>query len=101
MAVARQHREPVTLPPPRLPGQRVEPDGPADDPVGEADDVDRGRVVIVAVPVLAAGPAGVPEEALLDDEDLVTDPEVRRPLRGRGHRTAGKPGLGRWPASGC
>jgi hypothetical protein len=99
VAVTWQHCEPVALPPPRHRGQWVKPDGPADDPAGEADHVYRRRVVIVGVRVPAAA-----EQALLDHEYLVTDPEVSSPLALRGHGTAGRPEPARPArrrASGC
>src|SRR5262249_4103266 len=64
VAVTSEHRQPVALPPPRRPGQRVQPDGAADDPVGQAHDVNRRRVLVVGVPVVAR-PAGGGEQALL------------------------------------
>jgi hypothetical protein len=52
------------------------------------------------VPVPApAAPA--PEQALLDREDLVTDPEMGRELLGGGCRPADQPGGAGPPASGC
>jgi len=50
----------------------------------------------VPVPAPAA-----PEQALLDDEDLVTDPEMGRELLGGGYRAADQPGGAGPPASGC
>ncbi len=100
MALACQHRQPVALPSPRDRGHGVQPDGPADDAVGKAYDVDGRRLVIVGVPV----PAAASEQALLDDEDLVTDPEVGSSLVRRGHGPAGQPEMIRrvcYRASGC
>ena len=47
-------------------------------PSGQADDVDRGRVVVVPVPVGAvpAAAAGAAEQSLLGHEDLAPDLEV-------------------------
>ena len=90
VAVTWQHRHPGALPPPRRPVQRREPDGPADGPVGEPDDVNCRRIILVGVPVLAADAAAAPEQALLDDEDLVPDPEMGGSLVRRGHRAAGQ-----------
>ncbi len=70
------------------------------DAVGKAYDVDGRRLVIVGVPV----PAAASEQALLDDEDLVTDPEVGSSLVRRGHGPAGQPEMIRrvcYRASGC
>jgi len=97
MAVAGQHGEAVALPPAgHL--QRVEPDRSADGLARPADDVGGGRVIVMDVGVVAAGPAAqAAEQALLDDEDLVPDPEVRAPLGLGGHRFAGQQGRGRRP----
>jgi len=109
MTVAGQDGQPVALPPAgRL--ERVEPDRPADVPAGQADDVDRCRVVVAGVRVVAVArriPAA--EQPLLDDEDLMPDPEVRAPLGRGGHGPAGQQPLPRLPrppglggrASGC
>jgi hypothetical protein len=44
------------------------------------------------------GTARVPEQALLDHEDLMTDPEMDRELLGGRYRPASQPG---GAASGC
>ena len=99
MAMAGQYGQAVALPPAPSVGsgvgsERVEPYRAADGLVRPADDVDRGRVVVVHVGVVAAGPAGpavrAAEHALLDDEDLVPDPEVRAPFGLGGHGIAGQ-----------
>jgi len=87
VAVAWQHGQPIAFPPTRECRQRVQPDGPADDAVGKANDVDRRRVLIMGVPV----PAIAPEQPLLDDEDLLTDPEMGSSLIRRDHSPAGQP----------
>jgi hypothetical protein len=90
MAVAGQHGQPVALPP-AAGSDRVEPDRPADGLVRPADDVDRRRIVVMDVGVVAAGPAAsAAEQALLDDEDLVPDPHVRAPFGLGGHGIAGR-----------
>ena len=90
MAIAGQHGQAVALPPAAgcRPGQ---PDRPADGLVRPADDVDGRRVTVTVVGVVTAGPAvRAAEQALLDDEDLVPDPEVRAPFDLGGHGIAGQ-----------
>ena len=85
-AVPWQDRQPVALPPALL-GERVQPHGPADHPLGQADHVDGRRVVVVSVTVVA-GPAASVKESLFFDEDPVTDAEMRGELRSGGRGPA-------------
>jgi hypothetical protein len=85
-----QHREPVSVPQSGR-GQRVEPDRAADVVADEPDDVDRRRVGVVAVPVVAV-PAGPQEKPLLSYEHLVPDPEAGRAFPLGAHRPAGERG---------
>lgn len=89
-----QHREPVALPQPGR-GQRVEPDRATDIRTGQADDVDRRRVGVVAVPVVAVPAAGWQEKPLLAHEHLVADAEVGFPLPFRTRGPAGQRDVGR------
>jgi len=103
VTVAGQHGQPVALPP-AVGSQRVEADRPADLVVGQADHVDRGRVVVVpvkvgavpvgAVPVAAyaasaAHAASAAEQSLLGHEDLAPDLEVGVPFGAGGYGPAG------------
>src|SRR5262249_9484699 len=96
VAVPRQNREPVAFPPGRLAGERVEPDRAAHDPLGKADYRDRRRVLVMGIPVPAADPA---EQALLNDEDLMPDQEMRRELFRRGGAAASQLGTFRLEVS--
>jgi hypothetical protein len=55
----------------------------------------------VPVPALAAPVPTTPEQALLDHEDLMTDPEMRRQFLSGGDRPADQPGGAGPPANGC
>jgi len=55
----------------------------------------------IPVQTPAAPVPKTPEQALLDHEDLVTDPEMGRELLGGGCRPADQPGGAGPPASGC
>jgi hypothetical protein len=58
--------------------------------------VDRGRVAVTVVGVVAAaGAIAAAEQALLEDEDLVPDPEVRAPFGLGGRGIAGQQPRGR------
>jgi hypothetical protein len=70
----RQNRQSVAFPDPVT--ERVEPNGSRRYPVVEAEHVDRRCVGIVHVPVVEL------EQALLGDEDCVTDAVVRRQFVG-------------------
>src|SRR5260221_7996598 len=54
-AVLGQDRQPITLPPAVAAAERVQPHGPAGDPVRQADHVDGRRVVVAGVTVVTAG----------------------------------------------
>jgi len=85
VSVPRQNREPVALPPAWFPGQRIEANSAAHDPVGGPDNVDRRRIVVVGIAVLAG------EQTLLRDKHLMPDHEMGGDLARRGGAAAAQP----------